>query len=80
MGFAEFLSSLDLGQLRDRLYGPKGGDAFEHPPETVARVLERALDAARPRPRYYVTTPTHIAAALRRVTSTRMLDRILGSF
>ena len=47
------------------------------PPEAVATKLEHALTSPRPRPRYYVTTPTYIMGALKRVLTTRALDRIL---
>jgi len=43
---------------------------------TTARLI-RALESRRPRPRYYVTTPTHAMGTLRRLLSTRLLDSIL---
>jgi NAD(P)-dependent dehydrogenase (short-subunit alcohol dehydrogenase family) len=63
--------------LLKRLYEDRGPDRFELPPVAVTKQLVRALDARRPRARYRVTTPTHIAATLRRVLSTRSIDRIL---
>ncbi|MEM6304856.1 MAG: SDR family oxidoreductase [Pseudomonadota bacterium] len=62
------------GQLHARLYAPEGKDAFELPPEAVVKKLVHALEARRPRPRYYVTTPTYIAGTARRVLPTRALD------
>jgi NAD(P)-dependent dehydrogenase (short-subunit alcohol dehydrogenase family) len=47
-------------------------------PEAVLAKLIRALEDPRPKPRYRVTVPTHAFALLRRVLSTRMLDRILA--
>jgi hypothetical protein len=45
----------------------------------LRRVLPtRALDAANPRPRYYVTTPTYLMGTLRRILPTRALDWILA--
>ncbi|MEL6312855.1 MAG: short-chain dehydrogenase, partial [Pseudomonadota bacterium] len=35
------------------------------------------LEAPRPRPRYYVTTPTYLAGYLKRVLPTRALDWVL---
>lgn len=65
--------------LLDRLYKNTGTpDRFELPPEAVVAKLVHALEAPRPRPRYYVTTPTHIAGFLRRILPTRALDRVLG--
>jgi NAD(P)-dependent dehydrogenase (short-subunit alcohol dehydrogenase family) len=52
---------------------------FELPPAAVVAKLIRALEAGNPRPRYLVTTPTHIAAALKRVLSTRLMDRVVTS-
>ena len=43
---------------------------------TTAKVI-RALESARPHPRYYVTTPTHAMGMLRRVLPTRLLDALL---
>ncbi|WP_163848844.1 SDR family NAD(P)-dependent oxidoreductase [Pseudooceanicola aestuarii] len=68
--------------LLDTLY--KRGDAgkpqrFELGPEAVTRALIRALDAPRPRPRYFVTVPTWGAAVMRRVLPARILDRITRS-
>ena len=65
--------------LLERLYRDKGRpDTFELPPAAVTRKLIRALEAPRPRPRYRVTTPTHLMALARRVLTTRALDRIIA--
>lgn len=63
--------------LAQRLYGENGPDKYELPPQAVVKKLIHALEAPRPRPRYYVTTPTYFAGFLRRVLSTRLLDRVL---
>ncbi|MEL7261812.1 MAG: SDR family oxidoreductase [Pseudomonadota bacterium] len=65
-------------KLRKRLYEDSGPDRFELPPQAVAAKLAHALEAARPRPRYYVTTPTYIMGALRRLLPTRALDWVLS--
>jgi hypothetical protein len=44
----------------------------------VTAKLVHACESRRPRPRYYVTTPTHIGGILRRILSTRASDRILA--
>lgn len=64
--------------LLKRLYAPPSKDPFELPPEAVAEKLERALTVRDPAPRYFVTTPTWIAMAMRRALPTRALDRILA--
>ncbi|HHL22937.1 MAG TPA: SDR family NAD(P)-dependent oxidoreductase [Aliiroseovarius sp.] len=62
-----------------RLYAEKTRpDPFELPPSAVTKKLVHALEARRPRPRYYVTTPTWIAGIARRLLSTRMSDRIIA--
>jgi NAD(P)-dependent dehydrogenase (short-subunit alcohol dehydrogenase family) len=64
--------------LLKRLYKEPGGkDPFELPPSAVTRKLVLALEARRPRPRYYVTTPTYIMGALRRTLPTRALDWVI---
>jgi NAD(P)-dependent dehydrogenase (short-subunit alcohol dehydrogenase family) len=64
--------------LLKRLYREPGEkDPFELPPSAVTRKLVHALEARRPRPRYYVTTPTHIMGALRRTLPTRALDWVI---
>tara|TARA_R110002110_G_scaffold196574_2_gene406428 strand:+ start:3105 stop:3932 length:828 start_codon:yes stop_codon:yes gene_type:complete len=65
-------------QLRKRLYETKGRDRFELGPDAVLKKLVHASEAARPRPRYYVTTPTYLAGIMRRLLPTRLLDRVVG--
>lgn len=57
-----------------RLYENRGKDKFELGPEAVTAKLVHALESAKPKPRYYVTTPTYIAGIGRRLLSTRMMD------
>jgi NAD(P)-dependent dehydrogenase (short-subunit alcohol dehydrogenase family) len=65
-------------QLRKRLYEDSGPDRFELPASAVTAKLLRALTAPRPRPRYYVTTPTYLMGFLRRVLSSRGLDWVIN--
>ncbi len=65
--------------LLKRLYHSDGPDRFELPASAVTEKLAHACEARRPRARYYVTTPTHIAGRLKRILSTRAIDRILMS-
>lgn len=51
-----------------------GKQTFKLPPEAVANKLVHALESRRPKRRYYVTTPTYIVAAARRMLPTPMLD------
>lgn len=60
--------------LLKRLYEPSGKDRFELPPSAVSDRILTALTAANPAPRYYVTAPTRISGAARRLLPTRALD------
>ena len=61
--------------LIKRLYQPKNKpDAFELPVSAVTKVVMKALESHHPKPRYYVTIPTHFMGFLRRILSTRLLD------
>lgn len=64
--------------LLKRLYESSGPDRFELPASAVTAKLIHACESSRPRPRYYVTTPTHVAGLLRRILTTRAIDRILA--
>ena len=52
---------------------------FTLPPEAVLKKLIHAVESRRPRPRYYVTFPTYLFGILRRVLSSRALDRVLAA-
>ncbi len=64
--------------LLKRLYESSGPDKFELPASAVTAKLVHAVEARRPKARYYVTTPTYIAGYLRRILPTRAIDRILS--
>jgi NAD(P)-dependent dehydrogenase (short-subunit alcohol dehydrogenase family) len=65
-------------KLRHRLYASRGPDRFELPPSAVTKELIRALEARRPKPRYHVTLPTRLMAALRRILPVRALDWLIA--
>ncbi len=64
--------------LLKRLYESSGPDTFELPASAVTKKLAHAVEAKRPKARYYVTTPTYIAGYLRRILPTKAIDRILS--
>ena len=64
--------------LLRRLYAPSGPDAFELEPRAVSAKLIRALEARRPRARYFVTRPTYAAEILRRAAPTALRDALLA--
>jgi NAD(P)-dependent dehydrogenase (short-subunit alcohol dehydrogenase family) len=50
---------------------------FTLPPQAVLDKVIKALESRVPRPRYYVTFPSYLFAALKRCLTTRALDRVL---
>ncbi|MEM8643670.1 MAG: SDR family oxidoreductase [Pseudomonadota bacterium] len=66
---------------RERLAKMEDGGqmAFKLEPEAVCRRLIHALEARRPKARYYVTVPTFVGAYLRRILPTRALDFVAAS-
>ncbi len=64
-------------KLLKRLYSDTTTpDRFELPPSAVTAKLIHALEHPRPRPRYFVTTPTWAMAVLVRLLPLRWLDAI----
>jgi NAD(P)-dependent dehydrogenase (short-subunit alcohol dehydrogenase family) len=66
--------------------GRETAGAYEGPlarlgggPETVARKIERAITARRPRTRYKVTASAGLSLGARRLMSDRMWDRFVGT-
>ncbi len=51
---------------------------FTLPPEAVLKKVIHALENRRPRARYYVTFPTYLFGILKRLLSTRLLDKALN--
>ena len=51
---------------------------FTLPPEAVLDRVIHALESKQPQPHYYVTFPTYLFGALRRLLPTRMLDFLLA--
>lgn len=61
-----------------RLGSEASSTPFTLGPEAVLKPLLAIMKSANPKPRYYVTKPTYIFGYLRRLVSTRLLDRILA--
>ena len=68
----------DYARLRDHLYVDNGPDKFELPASAVTAKLIHALESPRPKPRYFVTTPTYMMNFARRVLPTRALDWLIS--
>ena len=62
-------------EMRLKKLGPAA--PFTLPPEAVLKKVILALESGQPKPRYYVTFPTYLFGILRRLCSTRWLDKIL---
>ncbi len=79
---ANFLATVDIENsphrdlYRARLERMKTGGkvAFKLEPEAVAQKLVHAVESARPKKRYYVTTPTYLAAGLKRLAPQSAVD------
>lgn len=63
--------------LEARLIKEGPAAPFTLPPEAVLKRVVHALESPRPQARYYVTVPTYLFGALRRLLPTRALDAIL---
>ncbi len=65
--------------LLHRLYEAKTKpDRFELPASAVTAKLIHACESRRPRPRYYVTTPTYLMGLARRLLPSRALDWLIA--
>ncbi|MDH3741467.1 MAG: SDR family oxidoreductase [Hyphomicrobiales bacterium] len=60
--------------------GRQNGPRYRLGPDAVLDRLIHATESARPKPRYYVTTPTVVMATARRILPHRMLDRLANKF
>jgi short-subunit dehydrogenase len=47
---------------------------------SVAKVVENILNSKKPKPRYYITKATWIMGILKRIFSTRLLDKVLSGY
>jgi len=63
--------------LLDQLH-KGGGTKTQWPASAVTDAVVTALEARRPKPRYRITTPTHVMSIARRLLPTRALDWVLS--
>ncbi|CAM4173079.1 SDR family oxidoreductase [Vibrio neonatus] len=61
----------------DRLGKASPSNRFTLPPEAVLKPVQKILNSAKPKARYYVTQPTYIFGFLRRVLPVAWLDKLL---
>lgn len=64
-------------RMEARLTTPGPAVPFTLPAEAVLKKVIHALESRRPRVRYYVTLPTWLFGFLKRILSSRLLDRVL---
>ncbi|RRQ20466.1 SDR family NAD(P)-dependent oxidoreductase [Guyparkeria sp. SCN-R1] len=62
----------------ERLKKPGPAAPFTLPPEAVVRRVIHAIESRRPKARYPVTVPTYLFAVLKRLLTTRAMDRVLA--
>jgi short-subunit dehydrogenase len=74
VGFDAFVAAATVNAYERGLLARLGGE-----PDRVARVIEKALRAGNPRPRYLVTPSARLMVSLRRLLGDRLWDRMLGS-
>ncbi len=74
--YAEF--SAAVGKATTDAYSGPMGRVLGAGPKAVARVVERALTAARPRPRYVVTPSARLLIGLHAVLPDRAFDAVLA--
>lgn len=63
--------------VEERLRADDSSVPFTLPADAVVKKVIHALEARVPKARYYVTVPTYILGYLKRILSTRQLDRVL---
>ena len=63
--------------LEDRLYKKEHKSLFELQPASVTKRIIKALEAKKPKLRYYVTAPTFFSAVMKRLLSDKTQDLIL---
>jgi short-subunit dehydrogenase len=61
-----------------RLLEKRPVNLFRLPAQKVAMKVYYILEHPRPKPRYYITIPTYIAGFLKRILSSRMMDKVVS--
>jgi len=77
----EIAGSIHREAYERELDGRRAGDVedrFRKGPEAVLKALVHAVESRRPRVRYRVTAPTRVAAFLKRILPTRLMDKIVS--
>lgn len=70
----------DVYRVRIEAMKAGGQQTFKLEPEAVTKKLIHAVESSRPRRHYYVTTPTYLAAAMRRLLPQFAIDYFARNF
>lgn len=73
-----FYKNIYNNNLQQRLEGNKEDVPFTLKAICVAQVVLKITQTNKPKPRYYITKPTHFLGFAKRVLSSSLLDKILG--
>ena len=85
--FAAYKKNINKGNSRfkseyeateKRLGKKEAAVPFTLPPEAVLKRVIHALESKKPKPRYYVTTPTYLFGYLKRFLSSQIMDKLLN--
>jgi NAD(P)-dependent dehydrogenase (short-subunit alcohol dehydrogenase family) len=68
----------ELSAIEARYRADRRPSLFTLPPSAVSRRVIHAVESARPRSNYRVTTPTHVVEALRRLAPRAVLDWLMA--
>jgi NAD(P)-dependent dehydrogenase (short-subunit alcohol dehydrogenase family) len=64
--------------LIPRLYKENGLDSFELPANAVSKKVIHAIESAKPKTRYFVTTPTYFMYYMKKILPTKWLDLLIS--
>ncbi len=67
-------------QTLARLSRKSGDTKVTLPAQAVANLVEKILHTPNPKPRYYITKPTHLFGILKRLLPAALLDKILKGY
>jgi short-subunit dehydrogenase len=73
-----YFSEVYKKELKTRLETKEDKAPFNLPASSVGNVVLKIMESKKPKPRYYVTTATHILGFLKRVFSTSLMDKLLN--
>lgn len=73
-----FFTKVYKQDLKKRLENSKDKVPFNLPASAVSNIVLKIMLSNNPKPRYYVTKATYIMGFLKRILSTRLLDKILN--